>query len=184
MHTNRVRCLQVTLRYDCQFGLILLEAVQSRLFSPVLLLQEQISGTQAAEQAEPKQAASQVSIKPGPCFKAKTSRGCNNAGLAPSTVWCSGMQLNWCPWLTGAVKYQQQGQARSSDCKRQTYRPHNGSKRASCTIYRQCRQHRHKHWPCVRLLCIQVSTCMAKHLEISMRHPAGNTCHIHSRMLA
>jgi len=57
----------------------LVEAVQSRLFSPVLLLQEQISGTHAAQQVEPKQAASQVSIKPGPCFKAKTSQGCNIA---------------------------------------------------------------------------------------------------------
>ena len=65
---THIRCQQVILRYDCQFGLILDEAVQSLLFSSILLLQEQTSGTQAALQAEPKQAASQVSIKPGPCF--------------------------------------------------------------------------------------------------------------------
>jgi len=105
LYTNRVRCRQVILRYDCQFGLTLVEAVQLLLFSPVLLLQEQTSGTQAAQQAEPKQPASQVSIKPGPCFKAKASQGCNNPEPAPSRILYSGMQLNWCPWLAGTIKY-------------------------------------------------------------------------------
>jgi len=67
--------------------------LQSLLFSTLPRLQEQTSGTQAAQQAEPKQAASQVSIKPGLCFKAKASQGCNIAGLAPSTALRTGMQL-------------------------------------------------------------------------------------------
>ncbi len=71
LYTSRVRCRQVILRYKRHFGLILVEAVQLLRCSPLPLLQEQTSGTQAAQQAEPKQAASQVSIKPCLCFKHK-----------------------------------------------------------------------------------------------------------------